>query len=70
MPNLTKSLKEKTERLIDLRPYNIIRMRLILDNAIGELNLAIEDEIKNLRDIEMKTGMQEGKIRFERIKIV
>ena len=44
MANLTKGLKEKTERLKDLRPYNINRMRLILDNTIGELNLAIEDE--------------------------
>ena len=60
MPNLTKGLKEKSERLKDLRPYNIIRMRLILDNTIGEPNLAIEDEIENLRDIEMKTRMQEG----------
>ena len=39
MTNLTKSLKETIEELIDLEPYNIIRMKLILVNAIGDLNL-------------------------------
>ena len=43
-------------------------MKLILGSAIGELNLMIEDEIKNLDDIEIKIMMQEGNIRLERVK--
>ena len=31
MPCLTKSLKEKIERLIDLEPYNTIRINLIFN---------------------------------------
>ena len=42
-------------------------MKLILGSAIGELNLMIEDEIKNLDDIEIKIMMQEGNIRLERV---
>ena len=42
-------------------------MKLILGSAIGELNLMIEDEIKNLDDIEIKIMMQEGNIRRERV---
>ena len=68
MPNPTKILKERIERLIDLKPYHTIKMKLILDNAIGELNLMIADEMKNLDGIEMKTMMQEGKISLGRIK--
>ena len=68
MTKLTKILKERIEGLIDLEPYNIIRMRLILDNAIGGLNLMIADEMKNLDNIKMKVIMQEGRIRLERIK--
>ena len=41
MPNLIKSPKKRTERLTDLKPYNTIRVKLILENAIGELNLMI-----------------------------
>ena len=63
-----KKTKERIEGLIDLESYNIIRMRLILDNAIGDLNLMIAGEMENLDDIEMKVIMQEGRIRFERIK--
>ena len=43
-------------------------MKLILDNAIGELNLVIADRMKNLDDIEMNIMMQEGEIKLERIK--
>ena len=68
MTNLAKSLKEKIEELMDLEPYNDIRMKLILDNAIGDLNLVIKDEIKNLSDLETKVIMKEWKIIFERIK--
>ena len=67
MPNLTKSPKKRTEWLIGLKTYNTIRVKLILENAIGELNLMIAHEMKNLYDIEMKIVMQDGKIRFERI---
>ena len=59
MTNLAKSLKEKIEELMDLEPYNDIRMKLILDNAIGDLNLVIKDEIKNLSDLETKVIMKE-----------
>ena len=67
MPNLTKSPKKRTEWLIGLKTYNTIKVKLILENAIGELNLMIAHEMKNLDDIEMKIVMQDGKIRFERI---
>ena len=66
--NPTKRLKERIERLIDLKPYNTVRMKLILDNAIGVLNLVIADRMKNLDDIEMNIMMQEGEIKLERIK--
>ena len=66
--NPPKRLKERIERLIDLKPYNTVRMKLILDNAIGELNLVIADRMKNLDDIEMNIMMQEGQIKLERIK--
>ena len=65
--NLTESLKEIIKKLIDLELYNFIRTRLILDNAIGDLNLEIKDKIKNLNDIEMKIMMQERTIIFERM---
>ena len=54
MSNPTKSLKKRIKRLTDLKPYNTIRMNLVLDNAVGELILMIADEMKNLDDIEMK----------------
>ena len=68
MSNPTKILKERIERLIDLVPYNTIRMKLILNKAIDEINLIIADEMKNLDDIEMKIMMQKGKIRLEIMK--
>ena len=63
-----KNIKESMERLIDLKPYNIIRMKIILDNPINQLNLMKVDEKKNVDDMEIKIMMQEGKIRLERIK--
>ena len=45
-----------------------MKMKLILDNGIGELNLMIADEMKNLDGIEIKIMMQEGKIRLGRTK--
>ena len=68
MSSPTKILKERMERLINLAPYNTIRIKLILDKVIDEIDLIIADEIKNLDDIEMKIMMQEGKIRHERMK--
>ena len=68
MWNTTKILKERIERLVNLATYNTIRMKLILDKAIDEINSIIADEIKDLDDIEMKTSMQEGKIRVEKIE--
>ena len=43
-------------------------MKLILDNAIDDINLITADEMKNLDDTEMKIMMQEEKVRVERIK--
>ena len=43
-------------------------MKLILDIAIDDINLITADEMKNLDDTEMNKMMQEGKVRFERIK--
>ena len=43
-------------------------MKLILDNAIDDINLITADEMKNLDDTEMNKMMQEGKVKFERIK--
>ena len=61
-----KSLKVTSERLINLEPYNTIRMKLILDKAIDKLNLIIADEMKDLDDIETKVMMQEGKVTIKR----
>ena len=43
-------------------------MKLILDNAIDDINLITADDMKNLDDTEMKVMMQEEKVRLERIK--
>ena len=43
-------------------------MKLILDNAIDDINLITADDMKNLDDTEMKIMMQEEKVRLERIK--
>ena len=43
-------------------------MKLILDNAIDDINLITADEMKNLDDTEVNKMMQEGKVKFERIK--
>ena len=52
MSCLTKSLKEKIERLIDLEPYNTIRINLILNKgqSENELNLIVANEITTLND--------------------
>ena len=56
---MSNPVKEKIERLIDLEPFNIIRMKLIKEKVIDEINLMIEDEMKNLHDIETKIMMKE-----------
>ena len=43
-------------------------MKLILDNAIDDIDLITANEMKNLDDTEMNKMMQEGKVKFERIK--
>ena len=68
MSSPTKRRKERIARLTDITTYHTIRIKLILDKAIGELNFMIAGEMKHLYDIEMKIMMQNGKIRFERIK--
>ena len=60
MSSSVKILKERTERLTDLESANITRMKLIIDKAINEINLMIEDEIKKFDDVETKI-MMEGK---------
>lgn len=37
------SLKEKVERLIDLKPYNNVRINLTLGKALDKLNLVISN---------------------------
>ena len=68
MSSSTKILKEGTERLTNLAPCITMRIKLILDRAIDEINSIIADEMKNLDDVQMKIMMQEGKIPLERIK--
>ena len=59
MSSSIKILKERIERLTDLEPANITRMKLITDKAINEINLMIEDEIKDFDDVETKIMMEE-----------
>ena len=59
MSSSIKILKERIERLTDLESANITRMKLITDKAINEINLMIEDEIKNFDDVETKIMMEE-----------
>ena len=66
MPNLIKILKERIERLINLEPINIIRMKLIINRAIEEINL-MKDEMKNLDDIETKIMIRERWMTVKRL---
>ena len=59
MSSSIKILKERIERLTDLESANITRMKLITDKAINEINLMIEDEIKDFDDVETKIMMEE-----------
>ena len=67
MSSPTKMLKERFERLINLEPYNTIRIKSILDKAIDEIDSIIANEMKNLDRTEMKIRMQEGKIIIKRL---
>ena len=64
---MSNPVKEKIERLIDLEPFNIIRMKLIEEKVIDEINLMIEDEMKNLHAIETKIMMKEEKLTMKRL---
>ena len=59
MSSSVKILKERIERLTDLESANITRMKLIIDKSINEINLMIEDEMKNFDDVETKIMMEE-----------
>ena len=59
MSSSVKILKQRIERLTDLESANITRMKLIIDKAINEINLMIEDEMKNFDDVETKIMMEE-----------
>ena len=41
MSSPTKNSKEKIERLTDLEPYNTVKINLLLDKTLDELNLMI-----------------------------
>ena len=67
MSNPIKILKERIEWLINLTPCNIIGMKLIIDKAIDEIKLMIEDEMKNMDDIETKTMVKEKRVVMKRL---
>ena len=66
MSNPIKIFKERIERLINLEPVNIIRMKLITNKAVDGVNLIIKGKIKNLDDIETKIMTKERWITIKR----
>ena len=42
-------------------------MKLIIDKAIDEIKLMIEDEMKNMDDIETKTMVKEKRVVMKRL---
>ena len=68
MSNLKKNLNEEIEEIIDLEPFNIIRLKLAIKRATDEINLTIKEEMKNLDDIETKTMMEVRKITIKELK--
>ena len=62
-----KILKERTKRLIDLEPFNTIRIKLVIYKAIDEIYLIVSDEMKNLDDIETQIMIKDGKIILKRL---
>ena len=63
-----KSLKEKIERLIDLESYNTIRINLILNKGLDELNLIIANETATLKDIRTEILIIRERINSEKLK--
>ena len=51
MSSPTKNSKEKIERLTDLEPYNTVKINLLLDKTLDELNLMITKWIKVFNDV-------------------
>ena len=51
MSGPTKNSKEKIERLTDLEPYNTVKINLLLDKTLDELNLMITKWIKVFNDV-------------------
>ena len=68
MPNPIKRLKERIERLRYLESYNINRINLLLNNAIGELNLIIEHEMSIFNDIRTEILIYKEKANPKRLK--
>ena len=68
MSSPIKSLKDRTKRLIDLEPYNTIRIKLVIGKARHEINLMVSDEMKNLDDTGIQIMMKEGKIIIKRLR--
>ena len=68
MPNPIKRLKERIERLRYLESYNINRINLLLNNAIGELNLMIEHEMSIFNDIGTEILIYKEKANPKRLK--
>ena len=68
MPNPIKRLKERIERLRYLESYNINRINLLLNNAIGELNLMIEHEMSIFNDIRTEILIYKEKANPKRLK--
>ena len=68
MSSPVKSLKKKIERLIDLERYNTVRIKLIKDKAIDELNLMLTNEITIFNDIRTEILIIKEKINPERLK--
>ena len=68
MSNLKKNLNEEIEEIIDLEPFNIIRLKLVIKRATDEINLTIKEEMKNLDDVETKTMMEVRKITIKELK--
>ena len=59
MSHPIKILKERVEILINLESVNIIRMKLIINEAIDGINLMMKGEMKNLDDVETKIMIKE-----------
>ena len=68
MSSPIKILKGRIESLIDLEPYNTVRIKLIIDKAIDELNLMLTNEITIFNDIRTEILIIKEKLNPERLK--